>query len=227
MIRLHDVTLHPARRDAPILRNANAIFHPREKVGILAPVGSGKSSIARLICGAERPDSGSIERAGRVSWPIGLAGPFHAELGIIENLGLIADLLGEDRDGLIAFCLSFCDFGQAIEGRMKDLTPAQRACLAYACSLAVVCDIYVADETLTVGDADLRAKCDALLERRLRRSGLIFLSRNPSQLSQRCTRFYVLLGGKLISCRTPEIGQEALRLAAATEREEKEMLHAG
>ncbi len=227
MILFQNVTLRPRNRAEPILLEADAVIHPRERVGILAPAGAGKSSIARLICGIERPDQGAIHRSGRVSWPIGLAGPFHPELGVTDNLGLIAGLLGEEADRLIAFCHRFCDHSLALRGRMKDLTPAQRARLAYACSLAVPCDYYIADETVTVGEADLRAKCDAMLDRRLRAAGLVFLSRNPAQLSARCQRFYVLIRGKLMPCRTPQIGQEALRLAAASEPPEKEPAHAG
>ena len=61
-----------------ILRNASITFRPGVNMGILGLNGQGKSTLIRIISGAERPDSGIVTRKGRVSWPIGFTGGFTA-----------------------------------------------------------------------------------------------------------------------------------------------------
>ena len=71
MIKLADVakfydTRHGRVR---IFDHVNLDIAPGEKVGILGRNGAGKSTMIRLISGAEQPTSGRIERTMTVSWP--------------------------------------------------------------------------------------------------------------------------------------------------------------
>lgn len=63
---------HGKRKD--VLRDVSITFRPGVNMGILGLNGQGKSTLIRIISGSERPDSGTITRKGRVSWPIGFAG---------------------------------------------------------------------------------------------------------------------------------------------------------
>lgn len=215
MIALEHVSiLKPgfARRD-PILVDASATFRRGERTGILAAPGSGKSSIARVLSGIERPDRGHVRSVGPVSWPIGFAGFLHPQLGIRDNLSIYSRLMGIAADTVASFCVDFCGIDGLLHKKMADLTPTQRAMLAYACALSSSEPaMWIADEVITIGEPRDRKRCDDLLADRLDRGGLVFLSRNTRQLKLYCDRFFVLLNNRLVPCDDPDVGQEALEI---------------
>jgi len=193
-----------------LLSHANEHFGRDERVGILAAPGSGKSSIARLLAGIEKPDTGHIYREGKTSWPIGFAGGFHPELTGAQNITFLSELVGQDPLETIAFCIEFANLGESLSKKIKTYSSLERAIVAYSFSLAVPCDMYIADEVVEVGDLDLRMRCNAILDQRLERAGLIYLSKNPSQLEKHCTRFLLLIEGQLVPCDDLKLGVEAL-----------------
>lgn len=196
-----------------ILAGATARFIPRERVGILAAAGAGKSTLARLFSGIEPPNGGAVLRQGRISWPMGFAGAFHPELSAATNITLIAAMIGQDPGRTLAFCDQFGGFAGRLDRAVKSFSPVERATLAFSLSLAVPCDTYIADEGIGAGDADMRARCDAMLDRRLASAGLVFLSRNPAQIRKYCTTFYVLIGGRLVPCPDVDVAAAALKLS--------------
>lgn len=210
--RVHDQTV--------ILAQVSACFKPRERVGILAAAGSGKSTVARLLSGIDEPDSGAILRQGRISWPMGFAGAFHPDLTAARNITLIADLIGQDPGRTLAFCDRFGAFAGGLDRPMKTFSPVERATLGFSLSLSLPCDTYIADEVIGVGDTAMRARCDAMLGRRLASAGLVFLSRNPAQIRKYCQTFHVLIGGKLIPCRDIDTAAAALKLSNHPEQAE-------
>ncbi len=203
MIFLDNVTIlrrstRPGEIATPILQNVSTLFKPRERIGILAGPSSGKSTIARMLCGIEPPDLGRCTAQGRVSWPIGSAGFLHPELTLYQNVLVIAKSINADPSWMMAFahsvhpCLS--DPGR----EMKDLSPVERSIFAFSVSAAVPMDYYIADEKFGVGDGEMRKKTEQILEYRLRRAGLIYLARNPNSLQKACTKLMVLVNGQLI-----------------------------
>ena len=204
-----------------LLSGLNRNFYPNEHVGIIAAAGEGKSSLAKLLSGIEVPTKGLITHTSSVSWPIGFAGAFHPDLNGYENIEIIARLIGEDPAYIISFCHVFGQLQREMSKPLKRLSPASRAILAYCCSMAVYKDIFIADGIISVGDIDMRKKCDELVYRLLENSGLIFLSKNIKQLKQFCTQFLVLIDGKLQPCSSPEIGFQAAQM---WEKEKKNYL---
>ncbi|MBY6164154.1 ATP-binding cassette domain-containing protein [Mameliella alba] len=200
------------KRD-PILVNATTTFERGERVGVLAAPGSGKSTLARLLAGIELPDTGTIQCEGRVSWPIGFAGFLHPALSVQDNLTTFARLVGLDPGYVTDFCAEFVGIGGLPRKMAPELTPTQRAILAYACAVSIPGPaMWIADEVITVGEPVHRKKCDDVLADRLKAGGLIFISRNVRQLRLYCDRFYVLINKRLLPCDDLDVGQEALDL---------------
>ncbi|MGM9400731.1 ABC transporter ATP-binding protein [Aliiroseovarius sp. KMU-71] len=219
MIEMRDVSIRYPGTTVPILDGATVRFEPGEKVGILAPASSGKSSLARLFAGIEQPTSGAILHQGRISWPLGFSGAIHPELTCGDNVALLAQLVGEDPNRVIAFCRDFSELGDAFRKPAKYLTPVERSKLAFALSLAPRFDTYIADETISVGDPGFREKCDALMHRRLKTAGLVFLSRNARQLRKTCNRYFVLLRQQLVPCDDLDVAQYALEIDAKRQKD--------
>ena len=59
-IEFVDVTFSYPNTDVPALKNVSFVINPGEKVAIIGRIGSGKSTIAKLILGLYEPDSGQI-----------------------------------------------------------------------------------------------------------------------------------------------------------------------
>ena len=57
-----------------ILDRASFRVEPGRSVGVLAPNGTGKTTIINMMAGLERPDEGEIRRTSRVSFPLGFMG---------------------------------------------------------------------------------------------------------------------------------------------------------
>lgn len=219
MITLENVTmLKPGfgRRD-PILVDASATFLMGERAGILAAPGTGKSTIARLLSGVEPPDMGVVHARCNVSWPIGFAGFLHPNLSVRDNLSIFARLVGMPLQDVMDFCVDFCAIDRLRQKKMSDLTPTQRAMLAYACALSnTQPTMWIADEVITIGEPRDRKRCDEILSERLERGGLVFLSRNTRLLKAYCERYFVLINKRLVPCADLDVAQEALDMQART-----------
>jgi len=222
MIALENVSLlKPGfRHREPILQDVNMVFGSGERVGILAAPGSGKSSLARLLAGIDQPDHGTVRHEGRISWPIGFAGFLHPHLTVSENINNFARLVGMAPEAVSAFCWDMFGLAYGPTKMMQDLSPTQRALLAYACALSVEGPAtWIADETITVGEPGDRRVCDDVLAERLNVGGLVFLSRNARQLTAYCDRFLVLINQRLVPCDDLAVAQEALELSKLTRLE--------
>lgn len=204
MINFQNVNVLRPGTQTAILQDVSLHIGPRERVGILANTGSGKTTIARLLCGVETPDAGRVH-VRDVSWPLGYAGFLHPNLTVAENLRLVARLLKQDVTYFTSLVCHLSNVSHVMQ--VRDLAPSQRAVLAYMCAMATPGRTLIADDTLTVGDTQMRHKCEALLQQRFKTHGLVFLSRNPRQMRQYCTRFFALTQGRLIPCETPDRAQ--------------------
>lgn len=221
MINFHKVShWQPgSRRKAPIVLDCSLHCGPRDRIGILAAPGSGKSSLARLFCGIDQPDKGDVQITGRVSWPLGFAGFLHPELSVSQNIGTIAKLCGYPADIATEFIANFVQIPNVMTRKSENLSPSERALVAYAISISIPNDYLVCDEVITVGTPMMRKKCDAFLETALRDTGLIFISRSPQQLRKYCEKYCVLIGHHLQPCLDLDAAQTALEIAAGQHKE--------
>lgn len=78
MIGLQNVCkdYHTRQGRRRVLHDINLRVAPGEKIGILGRNGAGKSTMIRMISGAELPTSGRIVREMSVSWPLAFGGHF-------------------------------------------------------------------------------------------------------------------------------------------------------
>jgi capsular polysaccharide transport system ATP-binding protein len=80
-------------------------------IGILGRNGAGKSTMIRLISGAERPTTGRIRRGMRVSWPLAFAGAFAGNMTGLDNLKFVCRTYGIDYKPLVPFVEDFTELG--------------------------------------------------------------------------------------------------------------------
>ena len=63
-VELRDVIFHYPEQQVPALNNLSFIIEPGDRVGVIGAVGSGKTTIERLLLNLYQPDSGSVQIDG-------------------------------------------------------------------------------------------------------------------------------------------------------------------
>ncbi|MBP4044680.1 ABC transporter ATP-binding protein [Chromobacterium violaceum] len=199
MIHIDNVSKHYGTRqgDITVLNQVNLHIHPGEKVGILGRNGAGKSTIIRLISGAEQPSSGKIHRGMSVSWPLAFGGAFQGTLTGLDNLRFICRVYGTSFEDKIPFVQDFSELGRYLREPVKSYSAGMRARLAFAISMVVEFDCFLIDEIVAVGDSRFHEKCHReLFEKRSDRA-MIIVSHHVDYVRAHCTRAAVLNQGQL------------------------------
>jgi len=200
MIRLVGISKYYSTRfgSTKVFDHVNLQVSPGERVGILGRNGAGKSTMIRLISGAERPTSGHVERTMSVSWPLAFGGAFQGALTGLDNLRFICRIYGVDSDDKIPFVEEFSELGLYLREPVRSYSSGMRARLAFAISMVIEFDCFLIDEIIAVGDARFHQKCNyELFEKRGDRA-MIIVSHDAGYIREHCSRATVLVGGKLI-----------------------------
>lgn len=151
----------------------------------------------RLLAGNELPNSGSIKRGVRVSWPLGFSGGMHPKLTGRENVKFAARVYGQDVRKTIDFVEDFAEIGAYIDAPIMTYSSGMLARLAFGLSMAIDFDCYLIDEVTAVGDARFAARCKAEFDKRRKRSDIIMISHSMPTIQEYCDRGAVLAGGQL------------------------------
>ncbi len=181
----------------PVLKDINAKFPQGRNIGILGRNGVGKSTLLRLIGGAELATSGQVIRQGSISWPIGFSGGFHGSLTGRENLRFICRIYDADIQKVTTFVDEFAELGDYMDMPFNSYSSGMRSKLAFGLSMAIDFNYYLIDELTAVGDAWFREKCSEEFARRKNRSTLLVVSHNINTIRQHCETAAVLNEGTL------------------------------
>ncbi|MFC0203447.1 ABC transporter ATP-binding protein [Novosphingobium soli] len=199
MIRLVDLckSYPTSQGQHQVFRNINLTVAKGEKVGILGRNGAGKSTMIRLLSGAERPTSGQVERSMSVSWPLAFGGAFQTTLTGLDNLRFVCRIYGIPWRDKIDYVQEFSELGAYLREPLRIYSSGMRARLAFALSMVIEFDCFLIDEVVAVGDARFHEKCHAeLFEKRADRS-LIIVSHDANYVREHCSTLCVLSEGEL------------------------------
>lgn len=180
-----------------------------QSLGILAPNGTGKTTLINMMAGLEKPDEGVIRRGCRISFPLGFMGGVISRLSALENSRYIARLYGLDPDYIEAFCRWLCNLGEYFEQPLGTYSSGMRARFSFALMLALDFDIYLIDEGMPSStDVEFNRKAGEILRERLRSTTVVIVSHDPRTLEKFARSAAVLMGGKLHSFDTLEEAKE-------------------
>ncbi|MEM5476958.1 ATP-binding cassette domain-containing protein [Pacificibacter sp. AS14] len=181
-----------------ILDRASFRVELGNSLGILAPNGTGKTTIINMMSGLEKPDEGEIRRGCRISFPLGFMGGLIGKHTGRENVRFIAQLYDLDPDYVEAFCRWLCDINEYFDMPVGTYSSGMRARLSFALLLALDFDIYLIDEGMpSTADVNFNRKAGAILRERLEKATIIVVSHQASTLEKFCRSAAVLRKGKL------------------------------
>ena len=124
-----------------ILDRASFRVELGNSLGILAPNGTGKTTIINMMAGLEKPDEGEIRKSCRVSFPLGFMGGVVTKHTARENARFIARLYGLDPDYLEAFSRWLCGLEEYFDMPVGTYSSGMRARFTFSLLLALEFDI--------------------------------------------------------------------------------------
>ncbi|TDT74002.1 capsular polysaccharide transport system ATP-binding protein [Litoreibacter halocynthiae] len=193
-----------------ILDRASFRVELGHSIGILAPNGTGKTTIINMMAGLEKPDEGEIIRTSRISFPLGFMGGVVPKHTARENARYIAKLYSLDPDYIEAFCRYLCGLEEYFDMPVGTYSQGMKARFTFALMLALEFDIYLIDEGMpATTDVEFNRKAGSILKDRLKKATVIVVSHQAETLEKFCRSAAVLSRGKLVMFDTLE---EAKRL---------------
>ncbi|GHF48643.1 ABC transporter ATP-binding protein [Seohaeicola zhoushanensis] len=166
--------------------------------GILAPNGTGKTTLINMMAGLEKPDEGEIRRMCNISFPLGFMGGVISKVSAMENCRYIAKIYGLDPDYIESYCRWLCGLGEYFDQPVGTYSAGMRARFAFSLMLALEFDIYLIDEGMPgTTDVEFNKKAGAILRERLETTTIIMVSHQARTLEKFVRSAAVLLQGQL------------------------------
>ncbi|MCX7644433.1 MAG: ATP-binding cassette domain-containing protein [Rhodobacteraceae bacterium] len=181
-----------------ILDRASFRVELGNSLGILAPNGTGKTTLIRMMAGLEKPDEGEVRRTCRVSFPLGFMGGVNTKHSATENSRFIARLYGLDPDYVEAFCRWLCDIDEYFDRPVATYSSGMRSRFNFSLLLALDFDIYLIDEGMpSTSDVEFNRRAGGVLAERLVDRTVVIVSHQASTLEKFCKQAAVLRNGRL------------------------------
>ncbi|MGR3498572.1 MAG: ABC transporter ATP-binding protein [Limimaricola soesokkakensis] len=186
------------KRRKVILDRASFRVELGRSLGILAPNGTGKTTLINMMAGLEKPDEGRIIRSSRISFPLGFMGGVVPRHSARENARYIARLYGLDPDYVEAFCRWLCGIAEYFDRPVGTYSQGMRARFGFSLMLALDFDIYLIDEGMPqTTDAEFNRKAGEILRERLETTTVVIVSHQPQTLERFARQAAVLRHGQL------------------------------
>jgi capsular polysaccharide transport system ATP-binding protein len=200
MIEFKDVSksFWTGKQRKVILDHASFRVELGNSLGILAPNGSGKTTIINMMAGLEKPDDGEIFKTARVSFPLGFMGGVISKLSAKENARYVARLYGLDPDYIEAYTRWLCGLEEYYDFPVGTYSQGMRARFTFSLLLSLEFDIYLIDEGMPqTTDAEFNRKAGDVLRERLENATVIIVSHQARTLEKFARTAAVLHGGQL------------------------------
>lgn len=188
----------------------NVSFEVRkgEAVGVIGYNGSGKSTLLKCISGVLTPEKGKILLSGRVAGLLEVGAGFSQGLTGRENIFLNGAILGMSKKEIekkFDSIVEFSEIDDFIDTEVRYYSSGMYVRLAFSIAIHAECDIFLADEVLSVGDKSFREKCMKKIQEIIDSGKTIFfVSHNENQVKQICDRVILIEKGKIIADGYPD-----------------------
>ncbi|OGJ37525.1 MAG: hypothetical protein A2383_00685 [Candidatus Pacebacteria bacterium RIFOXYB1_FULL_39_46] len=191
-----------SREKFEALKDVSFEIYSGEKVGIIGPNGSGKTTVLKMIAGITAPTTGKIITKGRIVSLIELEAGFHPELTGEENIflnGLIVGMTRPEIEKKYKKIIQFSGLKKFIDSPLYTYSSGMSLRLGFSIAVHSDPDILLLDEAIAVGDEEFRKKSLQKINQFYKQGKtIISVSHWLDYLKDHCTRIIWLEKGKLI-----------------------------
>ena len=184
------------------LDDINLVLYEGQSVGFFGQNGSGKSTMMRIIAGAERPTTGDVLVKSQPTL-MGVHAALQPRLSGAKNIRIGCLAMGmtpEESKAAFPGIVELADIGDAIDRPMNTYSSGQGARLGFSIGLATNPEILIVDETLSTGDAAFAQRAEAKMKSLINSAGTVLLvSHSPKQLETMCDRGVWIHEGRIIA----------------------------
>lgn len=173
-----------------VFKEVNLELPVTENIAILGPNGVGKSTLIRMMGGADIPNKGRIHSPKNISWPLGLQGGLQGSMTARENVRFVARIHGYKNTKPIEQKVEqFAEIGKFFDEPVKNYSSGMRSRVTFGLTMAFDFDfdVLLIDELGAVGDANFKHKSDELLKQKYQTTKLIMVNHSISALKKHCT----------------------------------------
>lgn len=199
MIHLENLTKRFWMKDGihTVFQGLTLTLPEGRSLGLLGRNGAGKSTLLQIIAGNMQPSSGRVIRQGNISWPIGAASSFHADMTGLQNTRFLARVYGVDCDSLSNFVEDFADIGKHFHMPLRTYSSGMKSRLSFGVAMGIPFDTYLIDEVTGAGDQSFKKKSQAVFKARMEKASAIMISHSMSDMRNFCESGLVLSGGEI------------------------------
>lgn len=200
------------RREPPgrftALNGVSLTAGPGDRVGLIGPNGSGKTTFLRAVSGIYRPDDGSVEVHGRVSTLLSLGTGFDNNLSGRDNIrlsGLLIGMTPTEIEQRVPEIVSFAGVEDFIDVPMKYYSSGMISRLSFAIVLSMEPDIVLIDEVFSVGDLAFKKKSEAAMHDMLSKASIqLIVTHDLSLVRNHCNRAAMFVSGEIVHHGEPD-----------------------
>lgn len=183
------------------LRRVSFSVAPGEMLGIVGFNGAGKSTLLAVLAGILRPTEGQRRVRGRVNPLLGIGSALLAELSVEDNLRLCGAIFGFSASELRKSLEGILEFGELWpyrDRRLGELSSGFQMRVPFSVAMHVDSDIFLVDESLTLGDIAFQEKCKRAFELlKARGKTIVFATSDAGGVRSYCTRALYLVQGSI------------------------------
>ena len=170
-----------------VLDNISFDVKKGDVLGIIGRNGSGKSTLLSIMARIMEPDTGTIERSGKIASILELGMGFHPDLSGRENIYLKGELYGfskKEVEERIENIIEYSGISKYIDNPVRTYSSGMTGRLAFAIMVNVESEIMLVDEILSVGDVTFTSKAKEHFKK-LSKSGktVVFVSHSIVDMS--------------------------------------------
>jgi teichoic acid transport system ATP-binding protein len=178
-----------------------------EALGLIGRNGSGKSTLLRCVAGLLPPTEGEVyARSNPIL--LGVSTALHPELSGQRNIFLGGTALGLPRDEIEKRFDEIVDFAglhEFINMPLRAYSSGMQQRLSFAIATALIPDVLLVDEALSVGDEEFKRKSEKRMHELLDKAGaIIIVSHSLGTIAQLCSRVIWLDKGVVQADGDPE-----------------------
>ena len=189
-------------RDIYAVRGVDLVARAGEAIGVIGRNGSGKSTLMRAIAGLLPVNRGAVYARGEPAL-LGVGAALQLALSGRRNIilgGLALGLSRAEIEARLDDIIDFAGLRDAIDLPLKTYSSGMRARLHFSLATAVVPDVLLIDEALSVGDREFQKRSKERIAELTSKAGTVFLvSHSMKSITDICERALWLDEGRIVA----------------------------